>query len=236
MPILAIAAIAFSSGLIQGLTGFGYALLAAPLLSRLLQPFDFIATLTLISLALNSSLALSLKAPLRSRLIIPLSLAALLGIPFGLLALQYLPPDVLRKGVALVVILLVAIGRFPRFRPPINAFGHLITGWLLGALQSSVGVNGPILVLYLRQFNLKIPAFRRHLAVIFLVLSLATIFLLALNSQVSATAITTTLTALPALFLGSFLGYRLSPALPPRHFDRLILLLILITAATTLFS
>jgi uncharacterized protein len=230
MPFLALISIALASSFIQGVTGFGYGLLAAPLLSRVLNPIDFIATLSLISVALNAYLTLTLKQRLRPDIIIPLSVATLIGIPLGLIILQALPAPLLRQLVALSVIVLLFLDQTRLLKLKLNPQNHFIIGALVGLLQSSVGVNGPLLVLYLRRLNLKPIVLRQQLAIMFLIISLATILLMSFTQQITPTALTSSAIALPGILIGAQIGRRCSAHLKPKAFHHLLTFLILLTA------
>ena len=80
---LAICSVALLAGFIQGLSGFGSVLVALPILVLFLD-FDLAVPLASIwGMTINTILLLQLRAHLRLKNILPLTLAAIPGIPLG---------------------------------------------------------------------------------------------------------------------------------------------------------
>ena len=83
LPSLAICSVALLAGFIQGLSGFGSVLVALPILVLFLD-FDLAVPLASIwGMTINTILLLQLRAHLRLKNILPLTLAAIPGIPLG---------------------------------------------------------------------------------------------------------------------------------------------------------
>jgi len=84
------------ASLLQGITGFGSALVAAPLLLLLIDKTTSVVSLTFVSIAMNLFLFLKIKYPLEKESFYRLLWPSLLGLPIGILILQNLEVGVLR--------------------------------------------------------------------------------------------------------------------------------------------
>jgi uncharacterized protein len=156
---------AFAGALVQAATGIGFALVLAPALLAVLAPEAALPALGALGLLL-SLLVLAERPPVRWRPLVPVLLAAAPGALLGAVVLRAAPADALRCAVGVAVLGAVALrarGRPPRLRAPAPAVGLAV-----GALTTSIGVNGPPLALHLR--DLAPAELRGTLAAAYLVL------------------------------------------------------------------
>lgn len=184
----ALIVVAFAAGLgagVQGVYGFGFALVAAPLLAAVLPPQEAVALLAVAGLAVSgtvlASAPVSPAGDAAARAVLPWALA---GLPLGCLVWPA-PDDAVRVGVCLAS--LAAAGALLRAREvdagsdtPRAVSGGGAVGLLTGALTTATGTNGPPLVLAFTHAGLDAAAMRRALAVCFLVLGVPAIVLLTL--------------------------------------------------------
>jgi uncharacterized membrane protein YfcA len=174
---LALAALAvFAGAVLQSATGFGFALVAAPILFALLGPQQAVTAGVLLGLGLNVlTLATERRRPAVLRRDAGLLLAwSLPGLALGALALRELSEQLLSVLVALAV--LAALALRARSRPPGRAVRR---GWQApaagvtsGALSTSTSLSGPPLVFYLLARGAAPGAMRDTLAAIFVVQAL----------------------------------------------------------------
>ncbi len=174
MTVVAAAALAlFVGAALQSATGFGFALVSAPILFALLGPREAVTAGFIVAIGLNSlTLATEGRRPqVLVRDAIALVAWSLPGIALGVLALREVPEQPLSVLVAIAVLAGLALRvrarraeALPRARP-----------WLLpaagvtaGALGTSTSLNGPPLVFCLLARGAPPRQMRDTLAAIFL--------------------------------------------------------------------
>ncbi len=169
-------AISVLSGIMRGFSGFGSALIYIPLISAIYDPKIAIATLLLIDFFSGIPFAVQALPQCQWRDIVPLTIAALVAIPFGTSILIYFDPTVMRWFIAVVmlaVLVVIASGWRYKNRPtlPRTIFVGLLSGLFGGAVQ----MDGPPVVIYWLGGASVAPVIRANLMV-FIVLSGAAIF------------------------------------------------------------
>ena len=153
-PLLAVAALAiFAGAAVQAATGFGFALLAAPLAFAALAPHEAIGLLLLLGIEIGIlTLATEGRRPQpmlrRSAIVLAWALPAAVA---GVAVLRALDPVTLQIAVSVGVAATLVVrhrapaqprGAEPRWAAP-------VTGLSAGALVTSTNTSGPPLLLYL---------------------------------------------------------------------------------------
>ncbi|MBW2098029.1 MAG: sulfite exporter TauE/SafE family protein [Deltaproteobacteria bacterium] len=145
----AVAAISFLAGLVQGLTGFGSALLAMPLFLLFLDARTAVPLSILNGLIITIYLCLQLKQHLDWGKIFPLLLGCLPGIMAGVYFLKRADNTWIK---ILLGILLVGYASFSlRFKPRairIPSFGPYAAGFATGVIGAAFSAGGPPAIIY----------------------------------------------------------------------------------------
>jgi uncharacterized protein len=175
-----------AGGLVQSATGFGFALVAAPLVTAAFGPVEAVPTVTVVSLVVSAlTLAGEGRRPaVLGRSALLLIAAGVPGMALGAVVLAQAPEDVLKVAVAVVVtVSAVAVTRTPRARSQDDAPVHsgVGAGLLAGLLATTSGVNGPPLLIHLRRAGAGAMEMRDTLAVIFLASGVLTVAILAVG-------------------------------------------------------
>lgn len=146
--LAAVGGVAFAAAFVQGVTGFGSALVAMPLVALLLGVRTAAPLVALLSLAVNLSLLVPARRRLPWRRVAPLLAGAAPGIPLGVLFLAGADERLVRAalGVVLAASALLLGGR----RPPPRAGGvpALAAGAVSGMLGGAFNTGGPPVLLY----------------------------------------------------------------------------------------
>jgi hypothetical protein len=127
---------------------------------------------------------------------------------------------------------LVAGVRFERR----SVAGEVGVGLVSGLLNTSVGVNGPPIVLYLQGRDHAPGEFRGALAVFFFVCNAITLAGFFATGIVSREALALWAVALPAVATGSLLGHVLMRRVEPALFRRLVFVLLSASAFSAVAS
>lgn len=217
----------------QATTGFGFSLVAAPLLAATTDPRTAVVALALVSPLLTVTMVARERASVRWRTATLLLGAALLGMPLGLLVLRSAPERMLTALIAVVALACtLLVWRGLRLGTGIRTVG--MVGVLTGVLSTATGTSGPPLVAAFQAMGYDPRTFRATLAAVFAgtgALSLAAFFV---AGQVRPAAVVTGLVGVPAVALGLWLGNRLFARLDPSRFRRIVLIGLVITSVVTL--
>jgi uncharacterized protein len=94
---IVLAATIFGSALLYAISGFGFAVLAAPLFLLFLDPTRAIQLVIIISAALSIAILRGMLPAIAPWLLLRLTLGSLVGLPIGLVAFRYADPILVRR-------------------------------------------------------------------------------------------------------------------------------------------
>ena len=195
---------------VQVVSGFGFALVAAPVLVAVTDPVTSVSILAVLGTAISASMLATSREPpqILWRESGGLLAWALPGLVAGALVIDRLPDDAVRAAVGVLVLAALAQRRrAPAARRGGGAVGRAAAGLTSGAMTTSTALNGPPLVLYLTARGTPPRATRDTLALLFLVMGTAAIGALAAAGNLQ---MPTEATALPvAALAGVLAGHRL---------------------------
>jgi uncharacterized protein len=231
--VLALALVAVLGSAAQTTTGFGVALPVAPVAFALLSPADAVLTVAASSL-MHNVLVLATRhrrLDVRSGDTALLLALALPGLLLGALLVTHVAkaPMQLAVGVAILAAVRFRLHEPGRVTALANREAGIAVGGLAGFLTTTVGINGPPMVIWLRAREATLSQLRDTLAIVFLALNLAAIPTVATRGGTIPTAVVPALAA--GLGLGHVLGLQAQRRLSTRVLDR-ALLAILVAAAT----
>jgi uncharacterized membrane protein YfcA len=220
----------------QTVAGFGFALIAVPLFVTVLDVRDAVALTTLVGITNNAIVTRTAWRHVPWPTVFPMLGGAMLGMPLGLAVLLLAPQDALRLGVgAATVAMTAAMAAGLRFgsRSLVSEAG---IGLLSGILNTSTGMNGPPVVLYMQGRDHPPGEFRGGLAVFFFVCNFVTLAIFAASGVISSHALTLAAAAMPVLAVGSLVGHAALRRIDPAHFGRLVFGLLLASALAAIVS
>jgi len=206
----------------QAMIGFGFALVAVPLLSLTLDPRTAVVGVGIAGLVLTVAVAVQERRHARWPVVGLLLGALVAGMPVGLLVLRTAPDRLLTAMIGAAVVACAGLIwrglRIPTTRPAVLGLGALA-----GVLATSTGTNGPPLVAAFQAMGYEPRAFRATLAAIFTGSGLLAIAGFALAGQVSAAALQVGAIGVPASLLGWWGGNLAFRKLDPRRFRQVVL-------------
>jgi uncharacterized protein len=189
-----------AGGLVQGLSGLGFALVSAPVVSQLVPGTAGIGLVNALSVVQNGWLIGRLDAPIAWREVRRLAPGLVLGIALGWLVLQRSDPRIYDVIVAVSASASVAwLLTAGRFTGPVAGFASAVWGALV---NTAAGVGGPPLAAYLVTRGLDVASYIRTLQVIFAGLSLVSLPMLGVYVPSIAAAVGWVI----ALVAGSWCG------------------------------
>jgi hypothetical protein len=227
--------IVFLAAFLQTTSGFGFALMAMPLVSLVIGVKAAAPLVAVVGFTLYAVNLLRYRRSFDWRVAAPLSLAAALGIPLGVWMLSSLDEDLVKAalGVVLIGYALYALWR-PQAAPLRSDLWAYPAGFLAGCLGGAFNTPGPPVIVYgnLKQWPRNL--FRSTLQALFLVSSSLVIVSHAVAGNLTRSLLSTYLLLAPALLLGVFAGSRADRRLNGERFRTLVVGLILATGVLLL--
>ena len=211
---------------VQGITGFGQGLVAAPLAFILFPKYFAISALIVAGIVINGYLTLTVKGKLNYRSLGLLLVGGLLGLPLGLFMVEATSLSLLQITVGALSILLslalVLIRTQVKARPLLSVSAGVVSG----ALQSSTTLSGPPVVFLLSVQHLPKQAARKLLPVYFLGMGILGAILFLSQSLISTQGILIGIIASPLVVVGGRLGSNHSRKIDQNHYQLIDLILI----------
>lgn len=192
---------------LRGLTGFGFAIVATPLLALVFPPAIAVPVATLLQIPSGLPTVLRDWSDTDFR---AAGMAALGGIPAlvpGVYLVATMPADIMRLAVGAVVVLSTAALAFGTRigRPPKS--GELFgAGALSGLLQGAVGMAGPPVIMLVLASSWSAARCRATLSCVFLILGTVSVIIGTWQGLVTRECLMIAAIAVPGLLLGQHLG------------------------------
>jgi uncharacterized membrane protein YfcA len=227
----------FLAGLVQGVSGFGFILVAVPVLLLLLDPPGAVVIAELLAAVVCVVMAIRMRGRVRRLETLIMVLAALPSIWFGVQALRYWPSfsvKVLTGLAVLAAVLPLLCGYRRHFRR--ERLAAIAAGAISGFFQGSTGMSGPPIVILIANQGWDREVFRASIATYLAVVTVLTLPLLALSGLLTPPLVGQAAWLGPALALGFAAGTWLAPRLNLRRFQLVAQLLVLTGGLVTLIS
>jgi uncharacterized membrane protein YfcA len=222
------------ASMVQATAGFGFALVSMPLLSTVIGPSSALAVTSLVAIVNSGTTAITSRAHAERAILRRLVVAALVGMPFGLVLLETVPVRAMQMAIAVTVALAaVVLGSGLRLRH-VGPVMDVAAGLTSGVLGTSTGTSGPPIVLCLQSRALPAAVLRATTATQFVATGWVSIVLLTAFGHVGRAELLVALAALPVLGVSWSVGNRSFRRLTQRHYDGLVVTLLL-AAATVAF-
>ncbi len=144
-----IGSIFFLSGFVQGMTGFGSALVAIPLLCIFIDIKVAVPLTVLTGLVITLFLAFKLKTHLDKKKLLPLCLATLPGVFVGVTLLKKVDSEVVALLLGLLIILYSLYNLLFHPRPRhLHHYWSYLAGFSSGAIGAAFSAGGPPVIIY----------------------------------------------------------------------------------------
>ena len=207
--------IATIGGLVRGTTGFGAAMVMAPPLALLLGAKTAVPVTLLLEAFAALPMMPAAAALARWRVMLPISLAAILAVPAGGVLLALASPLTLRRGIALtVVVFSLAMLSGRRYSGAQRRGTSLAVGALSGAMLGATSIGGPPVILYLLSGPDPVAVTRANLTLYVMLLSAVGLVVIGLQGLLGVPTLQTaawmTLPFVGGVLLGSRLFARFS--------------------------
>jgi len=220
----------------QQVSGFGFALLAVPLMSLMVGPKDAVAIAFAAGAVSSGTMTYRLRDRIQRPVLMRVLLGAAFGLPIGVVGLRQLPEDPLRIGLAVVILAMVVIlGTGYRFRSerPRTEVG---AGFVSGILNGSLGTGGPPIVVVLQAAAVEQHDFRATTTAFFAICDVVALPLIVASGVASGGTWWAALATTPAVLVGTVVGERLAVRVERDRFRHLILALLVLAALSSIVA
>lgn len=218
---------------IQAITGFGFALLAVPILALRVSVHEAVVLSACMGTLNSGWQSVNLGRFANSVLVRRYIVASLVGIPIGYSAFVFLSEQLLRilVGVAVLAGTLIVATMGNR---QVGVRTQRALGVVSGALLIATSTNGPPIVLALQAQGMPKQEFRGTLARIFFVSGLISVILFAVVGRLDASIALSVLVSSPALLLAVWVGNLMASRVRDEFFRYAVLTLLCIAGVSSL--
>ena len=236
--LIALMAISAFATWLQATVGFGYALLAVPLVSFWFAPHDAIVIVFLDSCVVSLFMAGVDRESVQWDDTWRLSIAAIITMPIGAVVLLYVSGATLQLLLAALtaIVAITGLRTSQKLRALSQRWWH---AWLAGAacgiLTTSIATNGPPVVAYLQRRSLTAPKFRSTLSAVFTITNIVALVVFLVSGLISSLVITCSVLALPAVAAGYGCARWTTPRIDAQLYARLTNVLLLGLSAMLLW-
>ena len=215
---------------VRGVSGFGLALILAPVLLLLMNAKSTVVVNLLLAIVSNLVVLPFSFRHVYYKGILPMVICTVPGIVLGAWIITIIEPSTLKIVIGIVTVISaipLAIGISKAFRREKFACGF--SGFLSGLLGTSTGLGGPPVVLFMHNQNWGKEAIHSSLATYFMFAAVCSFVALIIAGIVEVPTLVTAASLVPALIIGTAVGMVAFRRLSQRLF-RVITLVIIICA------
>ena len=225
------------AGVLRGFSGFGAALVLAPVVSLIVGTHVAVPAIILSIFVTTVQLFAPTWSQVRRSDQLALSLAGCIGVPAGVVLLIYLDPELMRRSIsavtALFALLLMTGWRYSH-QP--SRYGSAAMGALGGVLSGAASIGGPPVIVYLLAGPGSAAQTRASLIYYFAFTQLTAIVMFSIGGLMNWEVVVTAAVVSPSLILGTWAGVRLFHLASERVFRIAALTILLIVGVSTFFA
>jgi uncharacterized protein len=231
--ILATVGVACFASCMQRLSGFGFAILATPVLALAMPISRAVVVLSLVAFPSGVLNWRELGHHTDRRQVYRIVAWSCPGMLIGLLAHSRLPDRGFRIGLSIAVgVAAVVTATGWKVHARRATIADAVAGFISGILNTSVGTNGPPLVVSLSGQKMSPDAFRGTLAGVFTLSGVVAIVLFALDGLITRRALVLSAAGLPLVMAGRFIGAKVADRASDLTFHRVVVSLLFATSIT----
>lgn len=232
IPCLAI----FIASFMQSITGFGLAIIATPLLIISYDAKFVVILLQFIALCSNFVQSVQLYRDINKKLVLYLTIGALVGQPIGLYIYDTVSSATLKIIVSAAILLFLILMKFFNAKIPESNRNSGITGFLSGILATTTSMSGPPLVMYLAYTKQNPTVIRATCVLYFFLINVTALIAFYLNGEPLLAAAKESLFLLPALALGLVGGSLVFKHVSAELFRKLIFGMLFVSCVYTIYT
>jgi uncharacterized membrane protein YfcA len=221
---------AFVAAFVNGVAGFAFGLMAAAIWLYALPPSQTTVLIVAYGLLVGSYNVWKLRHNLNIGRLLPLIVGSAIGVPFGILALRWMPSSYLRSTIGAVLILFSLYNLLRPNLPSMKQAGRLgdaSAGFLNGVVGGATGLAGIIVVIWSSLRGWQRDEQRAVVSPTSIATFLITLIALGRVGSITTEVIKLFALGLPALAAGTWIGWIVYGRLDEGRFRKGVLILLL---------
>lgn len=221
------AVVVLMASFLKGLTGFGFALVALPLLTLFFPMQVLVPAMTIFNLLSSVYILAHIRLKVSAKYILPMLLTSFVGIPAGVYVLKYFPEKTLEltTGVSIFAVSMVFfLGNGNELSESKKEKPILFAGFLSGFMASSMSIGGPPVALAMNRKGYSKESFRKIFALISIANALVSSVLYVVKGIFVAFSLKFAVFLFPVLLLGSRIGDIWSKRINQAQFKKAVLI------------
>ena len=231
------AAIVLLAGFVRALSGFGFALVATPLLLFVLDPKSVVVISIIINVPVGLLLLFHTRKHIDVKRTLLLCSGSIFGVPMGAYLLSSLDPSIIRLIIAILIVpfsIVLLLGHSYQFKR--DSLGCGISGFFSGLLGSSTSLSGPPVVLFLLNQGLVKERFIGTVTAYFVFMGITSVGAFSYLGMVTIDLLIKVAQLLPTAILGLYIGTRILPKVNTILFRRIAALIVSLAALTIIVT
>ncbi len=228
---LLIALVVLVAALIRGLTGFGFAILAVPLLGLVIPPAQAVIFAIIMQMLIGPFGVPQAWKTVDRRAVSWIAASAWISTPLGLWLLSALPSGTTRIFIAVIGLgcfFLFMIKRAPT--PSVTPRALISTGLAAGILNGFAAMPGPPVVLYFVRSEVPPAVARGSMITVFAATAIAGTLVAGLRGMISQELMILAALALPIMVAGNHIGARFFGRVSPPVWRAVVIALLSLSA------
>lgn len=228
--------IIFATSVVQAVAGFGFALLAVPLMVVVIDLQSAVIISSFVGTLSNMLQSWQLRRNINRNMTKRFLLATAVGSPVGLLLFVYANQSALKIVLGLSILFGVFVLSRGLELQHVSSWLDWIMGILSGVLLMATSTNGPPLVFVLQARKIDPVTFRATLNMVFLVSGAFGLVMFGLAGEVIRSDVNVAAFAIPAMVIGVSAGVVIRKYVQQELFKKIVLILLTIGGLSSLFG
>jgi uncharacterized protein len=228
--------IIFATSVVQAVAGFGFALLAVPLMVVVIDLQSAVIISSFVGTLSNLLQSWQLRNNIDRKLTKRFLLATVIGAPAGLLLFIYANQSALKIVLGLSILFGVFVLSRGLELQHVSSWLDWVMGVLSGVLLMATSTNGPPLVFVLQARRIDPATFRATLNMVFLVSGTFGLVMFGLAGEIFRSDINVAAFAIPAMVIGVSTGVVIRKYVQQELFKKIVLFLLTTGGLSSLFG
>lgn len=228
--------IIFATSVVQAVAGFGFALLAVPLMVVVIDLQSAVIISSFVGTLSNMLQSWQLRRNINRNMTRRFLLATAVGSPVGLLLFVYANQSALKIVLGLSIVFGVFVLSRGLELQHVSSWLDWLMGVLSGVLLMATSTNGPPLVFVLQARRIDPATFRATLNMVFLVSGTFGLLMFGLAGEIFRSDVNVAAFAIPAMVIGVSTGVVIRKYVQQELFKKIVLILLTIGGLSSLFG
>ena len=225
------------AGVLRGFSGFGAALVLAPVVSLIVGTQVAVPAIILSMFVTTAQLVAPTWGHVRWSDQLALSLSGCIGVPMGVAVLIFLDPELMRRGISAITVLLAMflLTGWRSSNPPTRIAAAAMGGFG-GVLSGAASLGGPPVIAYLLAGPGSAAQTRASLVYYFAFTQLTALVMFWIGGLMNWEVAVTAAAVAPSLVVGAWVGTKLFHLASERAFRLAALTILLLVGVSTFLA